>query len=295
MKIEDIERINNTSIAAIRAARDSNGIIPVPDLPYYGYVNVDIFDCPEFVMFSNNDSPAVMQVYSFGAFEPQSMRLWCKLARSATGICDIGASVGMYSLSAAALRPDLAIHAFEPNPYAFSRLRMHKMINKFMNIQEHTFAVGNNDVMASFAWVIKPNGYISSGGSVGVAKNPNSEQIVVPMRKLDGTGLAATLGTAPLIKIDVEGGEANVFAGMKEVIASKPDIILESFSSKACDSINQVLMPMGYSAYLIEERERTLTQRDKLYPCSTSPPYNYNQFLTLKPKNEVEQLLTLLP
>lgn len=293
MKVEDIETVNRTSLDAINAARASQGAVEVPDVPYYGYVTVDIFDCPPFVMFSNYDSPVVMKVYSFGAFEQQSMKIWCALARSATGIVDIGANVGMYTLTAAALRPDLKIHAFEPNPYAFARLRMHKMINKFLNIQEHTYAVGDKNVVTTFTWVVKPNGYISSGGSVGSSTHNNTEQILVPVRKLDGTRFAATLGDRPLVKIDVEGGELNVFGGITEVIALKPDIILETFSAEACDVLNARLMPLGYRVYLIDEDGWSLIRRDKLHPCSTAPPYNYNQFLTVRPAMEIEALFSV--
>ena len=51
-----------------------------------------------------------------GAFEPHAMKVWARLCRSATGVLDIGANVGIYSLCAARLRPDLSVHAYEPNP-----------------------------------------------------------------------------------------------------------------------------------------------------------------------------------
>src|SRR6185295_692567 len=101
-------------------------------------------------------------------FEPASMRLWCGLARTATGILDIGANVGIYSLAAAALRGDIPIHAFEPNPHAFARLRVNKNRNAFSNIVEHQLALGHLDGRPiTLTWRTKPGNPISSGSAIG--------------------------------------------------------------------------------------------------------------------------------
>src|SRR4051812_3718121 len=103
-------------------------------LTYCGFFEAAIFDCPPFVMFTNNDCPRSKQIIYEKEFEPRSMALWCSLAKAATTIVDVGAHVGVYSLAAAALRPDLGVHAIEPNPYAFARLRVNKHANGFSNI-----------------------------------------------------------------------------------------------------------------------------------------------------------------
>jgi len=295
VKVADLETINRESLRQVEIAHASKRTDPLPNPPYYGYVDVDIFECPSFVMFINNDSPVVSNILCHRRFEPTSLKLWCRLTKSATGILDIGANVGVYSLVAAALRSDVAIHAFEANPFAYARLRLHKMINNFINISEHTFAVGNENRATHFSWVVKPGGNISSGGSAGdevtFHEAYKKETILVEMHSLDGTGLAAQLGSKPLIKIDVEGGEVPVMVGMKEILALKPDIIIESFVPQSCDAINNYLMPMGYSAYLIEEEAGKVTLRDKLYPAKVAPPFNFNQLLTTRPHAEIEALM----
>src|SRR5687767_9879995 len=121
MTLEDLEAINRATLAALRA---NPGKVDPQKHPYYGYYTADIFECPPFVMFTSNDCPRAWNILYERTFEPQSMKLWCRLAREATGILDIGAHVGVYSLAAAALRKDIDVHAFEPNPYAFARLRL---------------------------------------------------------------------------------------------------------------------------------------------------------------------------
>lgn len=102
-----------------------------------GFYDVILFDCPSFIMFHLDDCPRARDILTHGKFEPMSMKLWCRLVKDATGILDIGAQVGVYSLAAAALRSDITIHAFEPNPDAYARLELHRRANGFGNIKTY--------------------------------------------------------------------------------------------------------------------------------------------------------------
>lgn len=215
--------------------------------PYYGFYDVTLFDCPPFVMFTANDCPRALNILHQRSFEPQSMALWCKLARQATAILDVGAHVGVYSLAAASLRPDLPVHAFEPNPYAAARLRMHKQINGFANIIEYPMAVAARTERAAFGWHDKGNGQISSGGALGVPG------ITVHTGTLDRIEYIGT-GDRALMKIDVEGGEGAVFAGAEKFMAEhRPDVILECFSEKNAAAIWEQLKPLDYRVWAIRE------------------------------------------
>jgi len=282
MTVSRLEAINRASRAAVAHARNIRE--PIDNaVPYYGYVDVDVYECPPFIMFTNNDTPVIDYILREGTFEPHSVKLWCRLCKAATGILDIGANVGIYSLCAALLRPDLKIHAFEPNPYAYARLRLHKELNNALNIIEHRFAVGEKNKIVPFSWVVKPGGNIASGAGIGRRERTDVEEISAHMIKLDGTRIAETLGANTLIKIDVEGGEALTFNGMSEILALRPDIILETFSEEACVSINAILEPYGYTAYLIREKEGQLIARSGLQPADTNEGHDFNQFLTVRP------------
>lgn len=258
--------------------------------PYYGYYTVDLFESPSFVMFTNHDCPRGHDIFHLRRFEPQSMKVWCRLARTATGILDIGAHVGVYSLAAAALRPDIKIHAFEPNPNAYTRLRMHKIVNGFDNIVEHWYAVGNQDGHVEFAWVKKSNLQISSGGGVGRRAGNNIEQIVVPQHKLNGTGIAQAIGARPLIKIDVEGGEVATVKGISEIFDLNADFILETFNQQSCTAINSLLQSLGYNVFKIFEKRGTVEPVDMLHPCDVSSG-DFNHLLTRRSADEVAALL----
>jgi FkbM family methyltransferase len=254
---------------------------------YFGFLVVDGYECPPFVMFSANDVAAHID----GNYEPQSMKTWCRLASLATGILDVGANAGLYALSAAALRPDLKIHAFEPNPYAFARLRLNKTLNGFWHITENRYAISNQEGVIQLFWVKKASLQIASGASIMQKDDPTKQdQAVAEARRLDSFPEATMLGIRGLMKIDVEGAEKGVFNGMPGVLAQRPDIILETFSRSACEAINGLVLPLGYHVYLIDEVAHEIVARERLEPADFKG-LNYNQLLTVRPDSEIRALL----
>jgi len=295
MQPEQITAANRATLEAIEKHHNSEDRGPLPETPYFGYINVTLFECPPFVMFTNNDSPVVQQILYRRSFEPMSMKLWCRLCQSATGILDIGANVGVYSLAAAASRRDLAVHAFEPNPYAYARLRIHKEINALSNIVEHAVAVGHANASVAFSWRVKPGGAIASGGGLVASKGSHAvEKITVQMITLDGTGLATTLGERPLVKIDVEGSELATIKGMSEVLALRPDILIETLHPTVAEQLNKVVMPLGYNAYHVQEHEMRLVTGDRIVAQGDAAgklvSQDFNNFLTVRTVDEVNRL-----
>ena len=248
---------------------------------HYGFFEVTSFDCPSFLMFTANDCPRSEDILVRKSFEPQSMRLWCALCRSATAIIDVGAQVGVYSLAAAALRDDIPVHAFEPNPYAFARLRINTQINKFDNIVEHRLAVAHTAGVFRLKWIEK--GQISSGGSAVLAsdfKHESLQSVYAETLTLDDALKDQEHGDCPLIKIDVEGAEHLVFDGMPTLLRARPDIILETFSSETCEKLNALLLPMGYTVWGIDEAQGPHRQ-DGLTAAQVQSA-NTNQFLSVR-------------
>jgi FkbM family methyltransferase len=292
MTLDEIKAINAETRRTIAAAAGNLALLAEASLPYYGYVEVDFPDCPRVLMFTNNDAPGVSNAMR-GAFEPQSMKVWARLCRGATGILDIGANVGIYSLCAARLRPDLKVHAFEPNPYAYARLRIHKVINGLDNMVEHQAAIGPEDGMAGFGWVVKPGGNISSGGGFGhYHKGTRKERLLVQVINLDRSGIAQTLGARPLVKIDVEGSERIVIDAMKETIALRPDMILETFNQETCDAFNAQFLPLGYRVYRVREKAGALDAADGLVAADLNDPLaDFNHLLTTRPASEIGTLM----
>jgi FkbM family methyltransferase len=249
---------------------------------FIGFIDVAFLDCPPFTMFTAGDCSVANQVRREGSFDPGSLRLWCKLSRTATGILDIGAYTGIYSLAAAALRPDLTIHAFEPNPYSMARLRLNRSVNRLWNIEEHLFGVMGNSGHQSLRWLRKQARSLTSSATF-CADSRSSDQIETVIAEVGplNPDIATSLGGNALIKIDVEGAEALTFKGLANILHLLPDFILETFSVAACDRMNALLGPLGYRAYVISEAGGALQPTGEIKPRSAFGA-DFNQFVSAR-------------
>ena len=245
-----------------------------------GFYTVDLFDCPDFRMFHSNDCPRAVDILDHKSFEPMSMKLWCSLVRGAQTIIDVGAHVGVYSLAAAALRSDIPIYAFEPNPDVFARLALHVNLNEFKNIQPCRWGIGEVDAVILLRWVDKGLGNLSSGSHFG-SDEPGYNVSPVFVRPLDMSHKKAPVA----MKIDVEGAEKSVFKHLS--LVHRPDIILETFSQKNAAYITQQTEKLGYRYFLIDEQNMRLIPEPKLIACDKTGT-NYNQFLTTHPENTTD-------
>ena len=252
--------------------------------PYFGYVQIAETHAPPFVMFSNGGDCTVSAKYlRDGAFEPTSLRIWSQLAREATSIFDIGAHAGIYSLMAARLRPDLQIHAFEPNPDVYARLMVNICANGIANIVPHRSGIGPVEGHFHRVWVNKRFGALSSGSKFLDAEfiKGDVSSVVARTTRFDAATAKVDLGARPLIKIDVEGLEQAVFESMGDVLAaSRPDIILEAFQADQCAALTALTRPLGYSYYMIDEAAVRVMPLDALRPA---PLDHMNQLLTTRP------------
>lgn len=277
VRVKDIEARNARTLAEIARGE-------TPSAPYYGFIDIAFLGSPRFVMLNAGDCNVCVIVMEKREFEPASLAVWCHLARTATGILDIGAYTGIYALAAAVRRPDLTIHAFEPNPYSVARLRTNRFSNGLANILEHPYGVGSENTRAQLLWHKKHLPYINSGASFmhGVPLDPaRFESAIADIRRIDEPDFCASLGPNALIKMDVEGAEAVAMSGLSRLLPQRPDFILETFNGPACEAIDALLAPYGYRAYFINERERRLHRLEKLTPCDPAGP-GLNLFLTTR-------------
>ena len=92
------------------------------------------------------------------------------------------------------------------------------------------------------------------------------------------TFVLASVGESWL-RYEFEGAEALVMKGLTRLLPQRPDFILETFSAQACETINGLLSPYGYHAYLIDEPQRRLHRRERVIPCDPAGT-DRNHFLT---------------
>jgi FkbM family methyltransferase len=159
-----------------------------------------------------------------GEWESWITRVFLDVVRPGMTVVDIGAKVGYYTLLAArAVGEQGKVIAFEPEPTNFRLMEKSVEINGFKErVRLSPAAVSDARGKASLRIARDCHG---AGHSLfaGMVADPR-EQVSVDTVPLDEFLDAGT--RVDVMKLDAEGAEPLIFAGMSRVMADNPDILL---------------------------------------------------------------------
>jgi FkbM family methyltransferase len=160
-------------------------------------------------------------IRNYGKFEPEMLSRFTELANDASVIYDIGANIGLYSLTAVSCNSASKVFAFEPEEINCMIFEKSLKLNKFKSIILHQICLGERDGHINLC--LKG----SSGHFVSRSKR-NECLVMSKMRTIDSMVDCFEIEPPKLVKIDVEGYEASVLRGMKKVLITyRPTILLE--------------------------------------------------------------------
>ena len=157
-----------------------------------------------------------------GGLEPGTRRILTKLLQPGMTFVDIGAHIGLLTLAGArAVGRTGKVLAFEPAPPAFDALTQAILVNGLAEtVGARRLAIGEGQEQRTF-YVRRVLGHSSLTRS-DVPAESSVDEISVDVSPLDD--LLRPGERVDLVKIDVEGAELDVLAGMKRIIAENPDI-----------------------------------------------------------------------
>lgn len=231
-------------------------------LPLYGALKVTL-DSDVFIsMYSEDDDRIAGDLYDQGVagFEPESLRTFLSLAKSAHVIFDIGANTGIYALSAARVSPRASVHAFEPVPKIFARLHKNRELNQIKNLTITEAAIAAED---GHCPLFIPLGDIPTSASTLKGFRPNVEVIEVATMSLDSYVFSRQLQSVDLIKIDTEATEHVVLHGARTTIGRfLPTIMCEVLSGRNERTLAEFLRDYGYRFFWITEKG--LVEREEI-------------------------------
>jgi FkbM family methyltransferase len=157
------------------------------------------------------------------------------------------------------------VHAFEPANDTRQYLIDNCRSNGFANVQVHPYAAGETDGEVDF--------------HVGATSTLNSrafreESVVVRVNERRIDDLVAS--PVKLVKIDVEGHELNVLAGMRRILAENPALCLlvewglrlQTASGAQEVTLPEVLFENGFRIAPVTEPNRFCTTIDQLYSAT---------------------------
>lgn len=174
-----------------------------------------------------------------GSYEFEKQQVIVGLVKPGTVFFDIGAHVGFYTLLASSLVADGGrVIAFEPLPKNLNYLERHCDLNGLKNVTVIKGAVSNRAGKAQFREdECSSMGHLSERG-----------ELEVDLVSLDDLFSRNLIPLPNYVKIDVEGAEANVLNGARQLLAaSHPIIFLATHGREVHTLCLEILESMGYS------------------------------------------------
>lgn len=158
-----------------------------------------------------------------GVFEENEFNWILSQIKPGDVVWDIGANIGLYSVLCANVDPNVTVHAFEPWPATVEKLKRNVTLNELNNVTVHGVAVSDT---------VGVTGFVANSQTPGC--NHLDTNAVNKVRTVTGEDLLRHGVPIPnVVKVDVEGLEPEVFAGMRSVVeTSKPLLIFEVNASK---------------------------------------------------------------
>ena len=203
-------------------------------------------------------------VYFFGVWEPNLTAWLPRRLGAGDTFVDVGANVGYFTLLGAhAVGPAGRVIAVEAAPDTRAALDRNVGLNDLRNVR----SIGAAASSARGTLVLVPDGEHNVGGTATVALDAaRAGGVQVPAAPLRELLEPDELARARVIKIDVEGAEADVLAGrdlaaggvredLELVVEIAPDRLAERGSS--ADALLQQLRPLGFHTYALANDYRS--------------------------------------
>lgn len=184
-------------------------------------------------------------------------------------VFDIGANIGVHSITLAKKNNEVKVYSFEPSAYTRKILEFNLKINNLKNqITVIPYAISDHLGKAKFYQTID-NAY----SSLKDTKRKNvTDTFEVNLMTIDEFVKTENIGKVDLIKIDVEGSENEVvLGGINTLSRLKPEIFIEIYqginSNRDPGATINFLRDIGYEAYVLIDGKKTPFKEhsDKFY------------------------------
>jgi FkbM family methyltransferase len=197
-----------------------------------------------YYLYNINDiyiGQAIERYGEYGGLEAQFLEQLCAVGDV---IIEVGANMGAHTVTLAKrVGPTGAVIAFEPQRIVFQNLCANIALNSLSNVECHCAAVAatRSSLLVPELDFRQRNNF----GGISLVNAPQGRRVLtVPLDEFVG------LPRLKLIKIDVEGMEADVIKGAKQLIAKfKPLLYVENDRVDQSENLMRLIDSLGYSMY----------------------------------------------
>lgn len=248
-------------------ASEENYLHLAERLPYHGVHEVTLDSCAPFVMYSDNDDRFLLRRAWIDDGEPYSSRVWRTLASAASSILDIGAGTGYYALAAARAAPAASIVAWEPSPWAYSRLR-------------RNLDLSNARAVRALCAAEAPQ-----SSSSELVEAERADVALVELLRDEAWFTAAGLRQPTLIRLPSTDETANAMKPM--LVRSTPDLFV-NLDGHAASALVEATNTRRYRWYRIDDAQSRVMDVAASDLGAATTRYC---FATVRPQNEIEELV----
>jgi FkbM family methyltransferase len=193
--------------------------------------------------------------YLTGDAEPEVQEALAELLKPGQTVYDVGANIGFFTILCSRLvGPSGRVYAFEPIPRNLATLKRNIALNGLTNVVVVEMALSSSSGTAEM--FVSPWSAFHSLNVEGASKQdnhgPDAGEIVVQTVTLDEFVRDDGVHAPDLVKIDVEGAELIVLAGMRETLRTlKPLVLCELHDTNAAYA--EFVESIGYGVRLVDE------------------------------------------
>ena len=213
-------------------------------------------------------------------YAPRLLRFLEKRLRGGGVFVDVGAHVGLVSISVAGRRRTngLAVHAFEPDPANAAAFSANLRLNPELNVSFNHAAVGASMGTATLqrSFPIRSHGRVVEGGGPGQGSDASVD---VPMVTVDEYLSEQGIDQVAVLKVDVEGYEPAVLEGAKGFLADG------RIECVVCEVNEPCLDANGWSAEILYD---ALTRHG--YSPTPIPPLGLRRILPRRERGGYEDV-----
>jgi FkbM family methyltransferase len=223
------------------------------------------------MLYSRHDVYIGRAFEHYGEYSEHEVALFRQLVARGDTVIDAGANIGSHTVFfAGQVAPSGRVHAFEPQRIVYHMLCANLALNALGNVYSYRAGLGQphaGDPVSGPVLKVPPVNYGAAGNFGGVALTGDGAGEPTPVLAIDDLDLPA----CRLIKIDVQGMEAEVIRGGRETIRRhRPVLYVENDLREKSAALIGALFELDYRLYWhlppLFNADNYLQETQNIYP-----------------------------
>jgi ribosomal protein L11 methylase PrmA len=123
-------------------------------LPPSGTMEVSLKNGKSFLLKTNQTCFVTVELFWRGLYDYEYAEIFESLFHKTEVFFDVGSNIGLFSIMAGKINPEMKVFAFDPSPGPFDYLSENVRINKLANLKPLQMALSNQNGSFSFEIIL---------------------------------------------------------------------------------------------------------------------------------------------